>query len=93
MVAARMLALPLVFVAEVTSDGSSELAIRRLPHEDTDPESLEIHVRVAPQAGGCRASVEISAELDLPRLLPLPAAVGDQLAGRLLTDLDSRAAG
>jgi polyketide cyclase/dehydrase/lipid transport protein len=93
LVTARMLALPLVFVAEVTTDGSSEVLIRRLPQEGTDPERLEIRVQVAPESGGCRASVEISAELDVPRLLPLPGAVGDQLATRLLTDLDRRAAG
>jgi hypothetical protein len=89
---ARLLALPLVFAADVTSD-ESELVIRRVPHEDTDPERLEIRVRVAPEAGGARATAEISAELDVPRLVPLPAAVGDQIAARLLTDLDRRAAG
>ena len=92
-VSARMLALPLVFIAEVTTDGTSELVIRRLPHEETDPERLEIRVQVAPEESGCRATVELAAELEVPRFLPLPAAVGDQLAARLLTELDRRAAG
>ena len=92
-VSARLLALPLVFAADVITDGSSELVIRRRPHEDSDPERLEISIHLAPEAGGCRAAIEIAAELEVPRLLPLPSAVGDQLAARLLTELDRRAAG
>jgi len=38
-------------------------------------------------------STDGASELEVPRLLPLPPAVGDQLAARLLTELDRRAAG
>jgi hypothetical protein len=91
LVEAVMLGFPLAFAAEVSIPSPDRLTIRRLPHEETDSERLELSVAVAPEGDGSRAVAELTAALEVPRLLPLPDAVADQLAARLLSDLDARA--
>jgi hypothetical protein len=90
LVEARLLGFPLVFMAEV-SVGESEVTIRRIPHDDDDPERLELAIRLVPDGHACRATAELTATLDAPRLLPIPDALADQVASRLLADLAARA--
>jgi len=91
LVEARLVGLPIWFAAEVSAREPGELRLRRLAHEEGDPERLELAVHLEESEGeGCRATAELSADLDVPRLLPLPRAVADQVAGRLLADLAGR---
>jgi ribosome-associated toxin RatA of RatAB toxin-antitoxin module len=91
LVEASMLGLPLWFGAEVSVREPNELRLERVAFEEHDPETLELALSLeATEGGGCRATAELSAAVELPRLLPLPRAVGDQVAGRLLSDLAER---
>ena len=94
LVEARLVGLPLWFAAEVSLQEPGELTLRRVAHEEGDPERLELSVRLEESDGeGCRAAAELSAGLEVPRLLPLPGAIADQVAARLLVDLEGRASG
>jgi hypothetical protein len=90
-VEARLLGLPVVFAAEVRTPSPGLLTLRRLPNEGTDAERLELSVSVTSEGDRSRALAELIAVVDAPRLLPLPGPVADQLAARLLADLDARA--
>ena len=93
-VEARLVGLPLWFAADVSVGEPGELTIRRVPHDESDPERLELAVRLEETAAAaCRATATLSAGLEVPRLVPLPGAVADQVAGRLLADLAGRMLG
>jgi hypothetical protein len=94
LVQASMLGLPLWFAAEVEFREPGELKLERVALEEGDSERLELSVGLAPSEGDrCHANAQLSADLEVPRLLPLPGAIGDQVAGRLLADLDAEASG
>jgi hypothetical protein len=83
----RLLGLPVIFAAAIEfADG---VTIRRIAQEPDDPERLELIVRLG---GDGAATASVEAEVDVPRLLPLPTAIGDQVASRLLADLERAAA-
>lgn len=87
-VEARLLAIALFFLAEVETDAEG-VTIRRAPFAAGDDERLEIVITLTTDSADvCLATAEIDAELDVPRLLPVPAAIADQVAGRLLSDLE-----
>jgi hypothetical protein len=88
-----VLGLGLAFAGEVSIEGAGRLTLTRLPNEETDPERLELAVELAPATAGCYATAELDARVDVPRLLPVPGAVADQFAARLLADLGEAAAG
>jgi hypothetical protein len=89
-VQARILGIPLIFETEIERD-PSKLLVRRKPFGPDDPERFELDLGCIDDGDGCHASARISASLDLPRLLPVPGAIADQVAGRLLSDLEKRA--
>ena len=63
---------------EVVVEPGKRVTLTRVPHEPSDEERFELAWRVA---GGppTRLSLELSANLDVPRLLPL-GGVGERLA-------------
>ena len=89
---ARLLGLRLSFRAKVSEGPGDHVELRRLPHGDDDPERLDLIVDLSPQGSGCLATAQLTAGLDVPRLLPLPGAIGDQVAARILADLAAAAA-
>jgi hypothetical protein len=89
---ARLLGLPLIFMAELSEGPGDHVELHRLPHGRDDPERLDLIVELSPQGSGCLATAQLTAEVDVPRLLPLPGAIGDQVAARILADLDAAAA-
>lgn len=64
-----------------------EVVLERLPHERGDRESLSLRWTLAPAPGGgagTRVSLDLSAKLDIPRLLPIPPGAGDEVARRFI---------
>ncbi|MEA2398787.1 MAG: Polyketide cyclase / dehydrase and lipid transport, partial [Thermoleophilaceae bacterium] len=90
---ARVLGLTLALAATVEVTAREGVAIRRVPHGDDDPERFELVIALADVGGGARASAELSAQLEVPRLLPLPGVAADQAAARVLADLERRLRG
>lgn len=89
---ARLLGLPLIFRAEVSEGPGDHVELHRLPHGGDDAERLDLIVELSPQGSGCLATAQLKAEVDVPRLLPVPGALGDQVAARILADLAAAAA-
>ena len=94
LVQASLLGIPLILAVTAAAD-PGRVTIRREPFGPDDHEEFELVLTLDPEDGdrACRASAEISAELELPRLLPVPAAIADQVASRVLGDLENRVAG
>ena len=90
-VQARVLGIPLIFAVELDRQPLS-LTVRRRPFGPDDPETFELAIECVYEGDACQASATISASLDLPRLLPVPGAIADQVAGRLLSDLEKEVA-
>src|SRR2546421_7972156 len=90
LVKARMVGFPLVLAVALEVEAGG-VTLRRLPFEAGDPERFELALALSDESTqACQASVELSARVDLPRLLPLPPGIADRVAGRVLSDLDSR---
>src|SRR4051794_24868549 len=89
---ARLLGRPLIFMAELSEGPGDHVELHRLPDGRDDPERVDLIVELSPQGSGCLATAQLTAEVDVPRLLPVPGAIGDQVAARILADLDAAAA-
>jgi hypothetical protein len=77
--------------AAVTLDPPSSLALDRIPDGPGDDESLRLTITLAPEGDAAtNAAADIEAALDVPRLVPLPRAIGDRVANDLLTALAAR---
>ncbi len=94
LVKGRLLGVPLILAATVEAE-LDRVTIRREPFGPDDRERFELRVALDPEHGdrACRAWAEISAEVELPRLLPVPSAIADQFAARVLGDLERRVTG
>jgi hypothetical protein len=65
-------------VIHVEYSDHDAVCLSRVPHEPSDPEKFEVVWRVAP-GPATRLSIELSAALEVPRLVPL-GGVGDRIA-------------
>jgi hypothetical protein len=68
-------------VFEVTVEPAGTIDLRRIPHEASDQERFQVTWRV----DDGRIALELAANLDVPRLIPL-GGVGDSLAEKLVSD-------
>ena len=62
----------------VAVESGRRVTLTRIPHEPSDPERFQVDWLIEPGAQA-RLSVELTARLDVPRLLPV-GAIGDSLA-------------
>lgn len=94
LVQAGILGIPLILAVTVQVE-PHRATIQRQPFGAGDDERFELVLAMDPQDGerASRASAQISAELELPRLLPVPGAIADQVASRVLSDLERRVTG
>ena len=65
-------------VMSVKVDPAGTIELSRVPHEPADGERFNVTWRVEP-AGGTRIRLELLADLDVPRFVPL-GGVGDSIA-------------
>ena len=70
-------------IMSVHVDPSGTIKLRRIPHEATDPERFDVTWRVG-GAPSTRIGVDLAAQLNVPRLVPL-GGVGDALAQGLVS--------
>jgi hypothetical protein len=87
---AHVLAFRPRLVARVALDPPVTLRLDRIPFDDGDDEALRLTVTLQPGGATCTARAAVEAALDLPRLLPLPGAIADRVAGDLLDALRVR---
>jgi Polyketide cyclase / dehydrase and lipid transport len=86
----RVLAFHPSMRAAVTLDPPTALALDRTPYGPGDDESLRLTITLAADGDACTARAEVEAALDVPRLVPLPQAIGDRFAADILTALARR---
>jgi len=91
-VQANVFGMSLPFQAQVRLDPPTAVEVERVPYHPGDEEELSIRTSIAPDPGGSKVGAEFEARVDVPRLLPLPPATGDRLAGGLLSALEKRLA-
>lgn len=89
---ASVLRLHLQLAAAVTVDGASRIELERVSHEPGDEEMLRLTVTVEPRGPRALARADIEAQVEVPRLMPLPHAVADRFAAELLHALAGRCA-
>lgn len=82
-------------VFAVRAQAEREVILERAPHEPGDEERMTVHwtLRPLPEgdgAGGCELALALDATLDVPRLVPLPGGLGDQLARGFLEGVARR---
>ncbi len=70
-------------VMAVTVDPSGTIKLSRIPHEPTDRERFDVTWRVE-GGNSSRIQLDLAANLDLPRFLPL-GGVGDSMAQGLVS--------
>jgi ribosome-associated toxin RatA of RatAB toxin-antitoxin module len=63
----------------VEASEAGVVSLRRIPHDEHDPETFEVSWRVSPAGAGARIALSLEAHLDVPRLLPI-GGVGAALA-------------
>lgn len=68
------------------------VALERVAHGSDDEEGMRLAVALEPAGDSCRARAEVDAQVDLPRVVPLPRSAGDRFAADLLAALERRAA-
>jgi ribosome-associated toxin RatA of RatAB toxin-antitoxin module len=71
----------------VQAQPPTEVLLHRLAHEPSDPEALSLRWMLAPVSGagaGTRIELQMSAVLDVPRLLPLPGGVAAEMAAQFV---------
>jgi len=69
-------------VMDVEYSGQDAVSLSRVPHEAGDPEQFEVVWRIR-DGTPTSLAVELSAQLEVPRLLPL-GGVGDRIAQEFL---------
>jgi Polyketide cyclase / dehydrase and lipid transport len=69
----------LELMLEVSTDEPLEIRLTRLPYDPTDQEEFELIWRVEAASSATRIGLELAANLDLPRALPL-GGVGEAMA-------------
>ena len=85
-----MVGFPLVLAVALEVEAGG-VTLRRLPFEAADPERFELELALSEDGtAACQASIDFSAQVELPRLLPLPPGIADRVARRVLSDLDAR---
>jgi hypothetical protein len=67
----------------VTVDPAGTIALSRIPHQPTDQERFDVTWRVD-GAQGTRIELQLAANLDVPRFVPL-GGVGDSVAADLVS--------
>jgi hypothetical protein len=65
---------------DVTVDAAGTVALTRIPHQSSDKERFDVTWKVAQ---GTRIELQLAANLDVPRLIPL-GGVGDSMAADLV---------
>lgn len=85
---ARVLRFDLRLRGRVVLEPSRSVVLERVAHGAGDEEAMRLAVSLEPAGEGCRASAEVDAYVDLPRLVPLPGSAGDRFAGDLLGALE-----
>jgi hypothetical protein len=81
---ASVLRLHPQLVATLTMDGASRIELERVPNQPGDEEVLRLTVTVEPRGARALARADIEAQVDAPRLMPLPHAVADHFAAEVL---------
>jgi hypothetical protein len=66
-------------VMAVTVDPAGMVKLSRIPHQPTDPERFDVTWRVSGGNPGTRIRLDLAANLNVPRVVPL-GGVGDTLA-------------
>lgn len=66
-------------VMDVEYSGRDSVCLSRVPHEPSDPEKFELVWRVARAGPTTGLGIELTATLEVPRLVPL-GGVGDRIA-------------
>lgn len=90
---ASVLRIDLRLRARVALDPPRAVALERVAHGSGDEEGMRLAVALEPAGDRCRARAEVDAQVDLPRLVPLPRSAGDRFAADLLAALERRVVG
>ena len=77
----------------VALDPPRAVALERVAHGSGGEEGMRLAVALEPAGDSCLARAEVDAQVDLPRLVPLPRSTGDRFAADLLAALERRVAG
>jgi hypothetical protein len=67
----------------VTTAPPELISLTRIPHASDDPEEFEVRWRLADDGNRTSIQLELSANLSVPRLLPV-GGVGDSIASQLV---------
>jgi hypothetical protein len=63
----------------VATDAAGSVTLTRVPNEPTDPERFEVTWRLVAEGARTRIELQLDANLDVPRIVPL-GRVGDSMA-------------
>ena len=80
----------------IRDEGPADVVLDRLPHEPRDGEALSMRWTLSPAPGAGRGTLlrlALTAKLDVPRMLPLPRGVANDLARKFVEAAAARLGG